>query len=66
MSQSSQSSLNNTRDTALNTLSNELFKGETALNRIYEILERDDAKYTLGTKNIATKTAAKIVGMQHL
>jgi len=56
---SSQTSLVNSRDNALNTTGNELFDGETALNRIYDILERDDAQYTLGTKNIATKTTAE-------
>lgn len=58
--QSAQVSLVNARDSALSTMSNELFDGEIALNRIKEILDRDDAKYTLGAKNSYSKTVAEI------
>lgn len=58
--QSAQVSLVNALDTALSTISNELFDGEIALNRIKEILDRDDAKYTLGAKNSYSKTLAEI------
>jgi len=46
----------NARDTALNTLSNELFDAAAALNRIKSILENNDASNTLGAKNTITKT----------
>lgn len=58
--QTSQVSLTNARDAALASMNNELFDGEIAVNRIKEILDRDDAKYTLGAKNIYTKTTAEI------
>lgn len=58
--QSSRVSLTNARDSALSTMNNELFDGEIALNRIKEILDRDDAKYTLGAKNSSLKTVAEI------
>ncbi len=58
--QTSQVSLTNARDAALASMTNELFDGEIAVNRIKEILDRDDAKYTLGAKNIYTKTTAEI------
>lgn len=46
----------NSRDTALNTLSNELFDAEAALNRIKDILENENAKNVLGAKNAIIKT----------
>jgi len=46
----------NARDTALNTLSNELFDAATALNRIKSILDNNNANNTLGAKNTITKT----------
>lgn len=58
--QSSQVSLLNARDSALSTMNNELFDGEIALNRIKEILDRDDARYTLGAKDSYSKTVAEI------
>ncbi len=57
--QSSQVSLTNARESAFSTMSNELFDGEIANNRVDEILKRDDAKYTLGAKNSFTKTTAE-------
>ncbi len=64
--QSSQVNLINSRDATLATMSNELFDGEIALNRIKEILDRDDAKYTLGAKDSFSKTVAETSHTQSL
>jgi len=51
--------LTNQRDTVLSTLSNELFDADTALDRIQDIFDDDDATYILGAKNIALKLQAE-------
>lgn len=49
----------NSRSSAINTMTNELFKAEAALHRIKDILENDDAQDVLGAKNTVTKTTTQ-------
>lgn len=49
----------NYHDNALTTMSNELFSGEAALNKINDILEDNDKIKTLGVKLLGTKDAAQ-------
>ncbi len=49
----------NYRDSLLITISNELFDADTALNRIKDILEEDDAQNTLGALDSSSKQLAE-------
>lgn len=47
------------KSSAINTMSSELFDAETALSRVEDVLENEDAQNTLGSRDVITKYTAQ-------